>query len=279
VGAERSRTMRPVFATFTHGFVREVSRSLAACELTHAPRQEFDLARARRQHEGYVAALRAASVTVTVLQELAEFPDAMFVEDVVLVLDEIAILTRPGARSRQPEVALIAPEIAAVRPVFDIRAPATLEGGDVLRLGRTLFVGRSSRTNAEGVARLTEIVTPFGYRVQAVEVRGCLHLKTAVTAPAADLLVANPRCVAVEAFADYEVVPIDPAEPSAANVLPVNGRVLVAASAPRIAAQLSARGLDMHTLDISELEKAEAGLTCSSVLFRQPAATTAVRAL
>jgi dimethylargininase len=266
-----------VFATFTHGFVRTISRSLAACELTHSPRQEFDLERAHRQHEAYVAALRAAAVAVTVLPEAPELPDAMFVEDVVLVLDELAILTRPGAASRRPEVALMAAAVAAVRRRFEILAPGTLEGGDVLRVGRTLFVGQSSRTNAEGIRQLAEIVAPFGYEVRPVGLRGCLHLKSAVTAPTPEVLVANPAWIEPAAFRGFDVIPVDPGEPRAANVLPVNGRVFVVASAPRTAEALSARGLDVHTLDVSELEKAEAGLTCSSVLFAQSSSPTQKR--
>ena len=260
-----------MFAAFSHGFVRTVSRSLAACELTHAPRQLFDLERARQQHDAYTAELRAAGVAVTVLPEAPELPDAMFVEDVAIVLDELAILTRPGARSRQPEVALIAPAIAAVRRTVEIRAPGTLEGGDVLRIGGKIFVGRSSRTNAQGIRQLTEIVSPFGYAVLPVAVQGCLHLKSAITAAAPGVLLANPPWIDAAAFRDYEMIPIHPAEPTAANVLAVNGRVFFAASAPRTAERLAARGLDVRCLDISELQKAEAGLTCSSVLYWQPA--------
>lgn len=256
------------FATYTHGFVRTVSRSLAACELTHAPRQTFDLARAHAQHEAYVDALRAAGVAITVLPEAPDLPDAMFVEDPALILDELAILTRPGALSRRPEVALIAPAIRAVRPAtFAIQAPGTLEGGDVLRVDRTLFVGRSGRTNAEGIRQLAEIVAPFGYAVRAVAVHGCLHLKSAVTAVAPHLLLAHAPWIDAAPFADYELLPVDPNELPGANALAVNGRVLVIASAPRTAEKLAARGLNVRSLDVSELQKAESGLTCSSLLY------------
>jgi dimethylargininase len=257
-----------VFATFTHGFAREVSRSLADCELTHAVRQAFDMGRARQQHQAYVAELRAAGVAMTVLPEAPELPDAMFVEDPAIVLDEIAVLTRPGALSRRPEVALIAPAIGAVRPTREIRAPGTLEGGDVLRIGRTLFVGLSSRTNADGIRQLSEILAPFGYDVRAVAVRGCLHLKSAVTAIAPGVLLAHAPWIDPEPLRGCELVAVDPAELSGANALAVNGRLLVVASAPRTADRLAARGLDVRRLDMSELQKAESGLTCSSVLYR-----------
>src|SRR5688572_2123860 len=126
---------------YTHGFVRTISRSLARCELVHVPRQAFDLDRAREQHGAYVAALKAVGVDITVLPEEPDLPDATFVEDTVMVLDEVAILGRPGATSRQPEVDRIEKAIAALRPIRRIVEPGTLEGGDVLRLGRHLFVG------------------------------------------------------------------------------------------------------------------------------------------
>jgi dimethylargininase len=249
---------------------RADSRSLASCELTYAPRQAFDLERARRQHEAYVAELRAAGVAMTVLPEAPELPDAMFVEDAAIVLDEIAILTRPGASSRRPEVAFIAPVVAGVRRTAEIREPGTLEGGDVLRVGRTLFVGRSRRTNPDGIRQLAEIVAPFGYDVRPVEVRGCLHLKSAITAVAPERLLAHAPWIDVEPFRGCEIIPVDPAELEGANALAVNGHVLVVASAPRTADALARRGLDVRQVDVSELQKAESGLTCSSLLYRQP---------
>lgn len=260
-----------MFASFTHGFARAVSRSLAACELTYASRQAFDLECARAQHRAYVAELQAAGVAMTVLPEAPGLPDAMFVEDAAIMLDEIAILTRPGAASRRPEVALIAPVVAGIRRIAEIVEPGTLEGGDVLRLDRTLFVGCSSRTNAEGIRQFAAIVAPLGYEVRPVAVRGCLHLKSAVTAVAPGLLLGHLPWIDPEPLQGCEVIPIDPVELSAANALAVNGRVLVVASAPRTAAALAARGLDVRQVDVSELQKAESGLTCSSLLYRQPA--------
>ena len=258
-----------VFAAATHGFVRTISRSLAACELVHVARQPFDLARAAAQHDAYVRELRAAGVDIGVLPEAPDLPDATFDEDPAVVFDECAILGRPGVRSREPEAALIAPVVARIRRVFEIRAPGTLEGGDVLRLERTLFVGRSRRTNDEGIRQLVAIVAPFGYTVQPVAVNGGLHLKTAITAPAAGLLVANPRWIDIAAFHGHEILSVPADEPWAANTLPVNGRVLVAASARRTADSLVARGLDVRRIEIVELQKAEAGLTCLSVLYAQ----------
>lgn len=251
----------------TAGLARAVSRSLPDCALLHLPRGTFDLDLARQQHAGYVSALEQAGVRMTVLPELADLPDATFVEDTVVVLDEVAVVCRLGAASREREADVMVPAVAPLRPVRRIISPGTLEGGDVLRLGRTLFVGLSSRSNTEGIRQLEAIVGPSGYQVRPVTVRGCLHLKTAVTAPADGLLVANSAWVDLTPFAELEIVPVPADEPWGANTLAVNGTVLVAGSAPETARCLSSRGLSVRCLDVSELQKAEAGLTCLSVLF------------
>ena len=256
---------------FTRALVREVSRSLAQCELVHLPRQTFDLGLARQQHAAYVSALESAGVRVRVLPEEPDLPDAAFVEDPLLVLDELAVACRPGVASRERETELMAREMVGERPVFRLTPPATLEGGDVLQTGRTLFVGNSSRTNGEGIAQLERIVSRLGYRVTPVTAKKCLHLKTGVTSPADGMLLANPEWIGVAAFAGFEVVPVPAAEPWGANTLAVSDCVLVSKSAPRTAELLAARGLDVRMLDISELQKAEAGLTCLSVLYRDVA--------
>lgn len=251
----------------TDAFVRETSRSLSECELVHLSRETIDLARARRQHADYVRVLESAGVRVQVLPEQPSLPDATFVEDVALILDELAIVCRPGAASREPEAKLMEREITAVRRVFRIESPGSLEGGDILRVGRTLFAGASCRTNADGISQLRGIVGPFGYAVVPVTVNGCLHLKTAVTAPDAALLVANTRWADLSPMRGFEIIPVPVAEPWGANVLRLNDRVVVAASARRTAELLQSRGLRVETVDISELQKAEAGLTCLSVLY------------
>ena len=258
-------------AKISHGIVRKISRSLASCELLHVQRQTFDIEKARRQHAAYVAALEAAGVAVSVLPEEPELPDSTFVEDPVIVLDEIAVLCRLGAASREPEADKIAEHIADIRAVHRITPPATIEGGDVLRIGKTLFVGISSRTNGEGIRQLEEIVSHFGYRVVGVKVNGCLHLKTAVTSPTEGLLVANTDWIDVTPFRQFEILNVPKSEPWGGNTLAVNGTVLVADSSPQTAALLESRGLQVKRLAISELQKAEAGLTCLSVLFSAPA--------
>jgi dimethylargininase len=247
--------------------VRQISRSLAACELLYVPRTHFDLALAQQQHAAYIHALQSAGLSVEIVPEEPDLPDATFVEDTAIILDELAILCRLGNKSRSPEPERIAPHLQSSRTLFNIRAPGTLEGGDVLRIGKKLYVGLSTRTNPEGIRQLAEIVSPYGYKIIPVDVKGCLHLKTAITAPTENLLFANPAWIDTTPFTNLKIINVPPAEPWAANTLPVNKKVLIAASAPRAAELLSRQGLSVEALDISQLQKAEAGLTCLSLIF------------
>jgi dimethylargininase len=246
---------------------RPVSSSLAKCELTRRTREPIDVARAAEQHAAYEDLLDALGATVVNVRAAPDLPDAVFVEDDAIVLDEIAILTRPGALSRRAESADVASVLAVYRPVYSMTAPATLDGGDVLRLGRTLYVGRSSRTNEHGVEQLQSIVAPFGYRLVPVEFTGCLHLKSAVTALTDDLLLLNPACVTAAAFTGYKALLVDDDEPGAANALRVVDTIVYPASFPRTRDRLVERGLRVETTDCSELAKAEGALTCCSLLF------------
>lgn len=249
---------------------REPARALDACELTYREREPIDAEVAARQHRAYCEALVACGASVVTLPPVEELPDSVFVEDTAIVLEEVAVLTRPGAVSRRGEVFLIEPEVARLRPVLRIEPPATLEGGDVLRLGRTLYVGLSPRTNAEGIAGLRRLIAPHGYEVVTVEPRGCLHLKTGCSGLDDSTVLVNPEWVDVSVFRGLEVLAVDAAEPWAANVLSVAGSVCVSASFPRTAAALSARGYDVRAVEVSEFAKAEGGMTCMSLLFRQP---------
>ena len=247
--------------------VRRPSAALSQCALTFLERQPIDVARAERQHEGYVAALRALGVEVTVLPPELDLPDAVFVEDTALVLDECAVIMRPGVESRRGETASIATALESARPLVHISAPGSVEGGDLLRIGRTIFAGRTPRTNDEGIRQLNAAVTPHGYEVVPITPHGCLHLKSAVTYAGMETVVVNPEWIDVDVFSRWQCVPVSPEEPSAANVLLVAHTVHTAASAPRTRAKLDALGFDTRELDTSEFEKAEAALTCLSLLF------------
>lgn len=243
-----------------------MSPTLGACELTHLARVPIDIGRAAAQHAAYERALSAAGYRVVRVPAAPELPDAVFVEDTAVVTDEAAVLARPGAMSRRPEVAAVADVLRRFRPVRAIEAPATLDGGDVLRVGRTVFVGASRRTDANGAAALRAVLEPLGYAVRVVPVTGCLHLKSAVTALTDRMLLLNPDRVDPGAFEGFRVIEVDPAEPRAANVLALEGAVLMAAGSPGTAARIRGAGLDVIEVDVSELAKAEAGVTCCSIL-------------
>ena len=250
---------------------RDVSPSLGGCELSFVPRTGIDVARAAAQHEDYRRALESLGCRVITLPAQADLPDAVFVEDVALVFDEVAVMTRPGAESRRTEGDSVASVLAAFRPLLSIEAPGTLDGGDVLRIGRTVYVGEAARSNAEGIAQLRGILAQFRYDVQAVPTRDCLHLKSAVTQVAEDTLLVNPAWVDAAVFADYRLIEVDPAEGHAANALRIGDGVLYPACFPRTQQRLEAAGIAITTVDVSELQKAEGATTCCSLVFRESA--------
>ena len=237
-------------------------------ERSFVPRQPFDLGRAQGQHVAYRAALEAMGCKVLVLPGDPAYPDCTFVEDVALVFDELAVATRPGAPSRRAEGAPVLDLLATHRPVAAIHAPATLDGGDVLRIGRTVYVGSSTRSDAEGCAQLAALLAPYGYEVRPVPVRDCLHLKTAATRVAADTVLLYPAWVDAGTFADCRVIEVDPSEPAAANALRIGESLLCAEGFPRTLQRLRAAGIAVTTVDMGEVRKAEGGPTCCSLVFR-----------
>ncbi len=248
---------------------RAVSPALADCELTHLTRSPIDVKLAERQHAAYEAALRELGCRVEQLPATPDFPDSVFVEDCALVLDEIAVITRPGAASRRGEAAEIAAALASHRPLLRIEAPFTLDGGDVLRLDRTLYVGLSSRSSAEAVTRLDALIAPHGYHAMGLPTRNCLHLKSAVSLVGEKLLLLNPDWVDPALFPDHDSIAVDPGEEAAANALLLDGRVILPAAHARTATRLEEAGLELLPLDVSELAKAEGGVTCCSLIVEK----------
>jgi dimethylargininase len=246
---------------------RAVPPSIVRCELTHRARVPIDPARAAAQHRRSEETLATLGCTVQRLPGTPDLPDSVFVEDTAVVLPEIAVLARPGARARRPEVPSVEEALRRYRPLARIEPPGTLDGGDVLRLGSTLFVGRSGRTDAEGIRQLQARVAPFGYTVEAVEMRGCLHLKTAATAVADGVVLVNPAWLPGRGFRGVERIEVHPDEPLAANALRVGDGVIHPAACRRTRERLEARGIAVHPVDADELEKAEAGVTCCSIVF------------
>lgn len=247
--------------------VRAVSPRLGDCELTHVVRRPIDVTLARAQHTGYVAALRGAGARIGELPPLPEAADGVFVEDTAIVLDELALVLRPGVASRRVETPSVAQALAAHRPVYEVSGDARIEGGDVLRIGRTLYVGQSGRTDARGVAELIRLTQPFGYTVRPVTVRGCLHLKTACTFAPPNVVVLNPAWVDAGVFRDFTVIAVAAEEPFGANTLTVGTVTLVSAASPQTERRLQGAGVVTRRLELAELEKAEAGLTCLSLVF------------
>lgn len=245
---------------------RPVPPSIANCELTHLDRRPIDAAHAARQHEGYEDTLRTLGCRVRRLPGLPDHPDSVFVEDTAVVLDECAIITRPGAESRRAEVAGVADALRAVRRLYHIEAPGTLDGGDVLRVGRRLYVGISTRSNEDGARQLADAVASHGYSVKRVPLHDCLHLKSAVSTLPRDVLLLNPRWVDAASFDGAPHLRVHPDEPDAANVLVVGDTVIVSASARRTREILEAAGYPTVAVDASELAKAEGGLTCCSLI-------------
>jgi dimethylargininase len=245
---------------------RAISPALAACELTHLERVTIDVERARAQHRGYEEALIEAGYLVERLDTSPLMPDSVFVEDIAIVFDELAIITRPGAESRRQETPAVAEALAAYRPLHVIQPPGLVDGGDVLVAGRRVFVGRSSRTNEAAVGQLRQLLTPFGYTVTDTVVRGCLHLKSAVTALDDAALLVNREWIDAAAFARFTLVDVDPSEPSAANALRLHDRIIVSSSYPRTAARLERDGWRLHLVEASEIAKAEGAVTCCSLI-------------
>ncbi|HUI77876.1 MAG TPA: arginine deiminase family protein [Bryobacteraceae bacterium] len=246
---------------------RAVSPSLNQCELGYLPRQAIDIAKAEQQHRAYEACLSDLGVRVISLPAEPDLPDSMFVEDPAVVVDEVAVMTRMGAESRRGESESLAAALSRYRPLRWMQEPATLEGGDVLRIGSKVFVGLSRRTNAEGVAQLACELEPLGYSVQALEVHGCLHLKSACCALGDGTVLVNRSWIDSGLFETFRVIDVPKEEPHAANVLAIGDAVLVASAFPRTAELLANLDWKPRVLDISELMKAEAGLTCSSIVF------------
>ncbi|HEU0369711.1 MAG TPA: arginine deiminase family protein [Candidatus Acidoferrum sp.] len=246
---------------------RAVSPSLSQCELSFIPRQPIDLGKAQSQHHAYEKLLAELGARVISLPAERELPDSMFVEDPALVLDELAVIFPLGTESRRREAPSLAAALQPFRKLQHVRLPGMLEGGDILRLGRKLFAGLTARSNADGIEQLSAMVSPYDYQVFGVPVPGCLHLKSAVTALDENTLLANRAWFDSSYFSGYDWLDVDPREPHAGNALTLSGTVIFPASFPRTRARIEARGFTVATLDISELQKAESGLTCSSLLF------------
>jgi dimethylargininase len=250
-----------------HALVRAVSPRLVDAELTFLDRDPVDVERAAAQHAGYVDLLRTLGHEVVEVPAAPEHPDGTFVEDTAVVVDDLAVLTRPGVQSRRGEVASIAPVLRALGlRTVEIASPGTVDGGDVLQVGRTVFVGLGGRTNQAGAAQLAEALRPLGRTVVTVPVTGCLHLKSGATALPDGTVVAVTGWLDTSRFTDAGLEVVEAPEPAGADLLLSGDRVVLSAAAPETARLVRSRGFEAHPAAIDELEKAECGVTCLSVL-------------
>jgi dimethylargininase len=247
---------------------REVSPRFDECEITHIERTPIDLNVARAQHRAYVNALRQLGCEVIELPAEADLPDSVFVEDTAFILPEAAVITRPGADSRKPETESIIRALSRYIRLVHVREPATVDGGDVLVLGKNIYVGLSTRSNPEAVRQLNDLLCRYGYTVRGVELHDCLHLKSAVTRVDDRTLLINKDWVDTNHFVAFDLIQIDPSEPYAANCLPVGDGIIFPTAFPKTRAKLEERGYEVVGVDVSELAKAEGAVTCCSLIIQ-----------
>lgn len=246
---------------------REVSPSINHCKLSFHARQPIDVAKAIAQHKAYQNCLGKLGVRIVSLPAEPELPDAVFVEDAAVITDEVAIISRMGAPSRRPEGNTLMDTLSHYRSIKFLVEPAALDGGDVLVVGRCVFVGLSQRTNREGFAQLRDILRPYDYEVHPVEVRGCLHLKSACSYIGNNTVLVNRSWIDAEQLCRFELIDVPDEEPAGANALLVKGVVIIPGSFPKTRTLLERCGFRVRTIDLSELQKAEAGVTCTSLIF------------
>jgi dimethylargininase len=264
--------------TTNKALVRRPGPRLAEGIVTHVERVAVDDRLALRQWEGYCEAMESARWELLEVSPADDCPDAVFVEDAVVVCGNLAVITRPGAETRRPELAEVERVVKSLGYTIDhIQPPGTLDGGDVLKVGDTVYVGRGDRTNEDGIRQLRAILAPHGKTVAAVPLRSVLHLKSAVTALPDGTILGYPRHVDnSEHFPRFLAVP----EASGAHVVILdNKKLLIGAGCPQTAELISDLGYEPVIVDISEFEKLEGGVTCLSVRLRRTTGAAGQRLL
>jgi dimethylargininase len=251
----------------TIAITREVSSRFNECEITHIDRTSIDLGVARQQHHDYLAALSRLGCEVIPLPEEPDLPDSVFVEDAAFILPEVAVITRPGADSRKPETESVARALAPYRKLLNITAPASVDGGDILIMGRNIYVGLSTRSNQNAIDQMNSLLGDYGYKATGVQMHDCLHLKTAATRVDDTTLLINRKWVDTHHLKAYTWIEIDESEAFAANCLPVNGQIIYPTSFPKTCEKLEAAGHKILPVTVDELAKAEGAVTCCSLII------------
>lgn len=245
---------------------RDVSPRFNECEITHIDRTPIDLQIAQAQHHGYVQALKELGCAVLELPAEPDLPDSVFVEDTAVILPDVALITQPGADSRKPEIETITQALRPYRELVFIEPPGSLDGGDVLVLGKNIYVGLSTRSNMAAVNQMNQLLGKYGYETRGVIMHDCLHLKTAVTRVDDKTLLINRRWVDVENFEGFELIDVDESEPFAANCLPIGDEIIFPTTFPGTGVKLAARGYKIKPVVVDELAKAEGAVTCCSLI-------------
>ena len=243
------------------------SPALQECELTFVEGEPINMEKAVKEHNNYCKMLEECGARIITLNNNISLPDSVFVEDPIVVFDELAVLTSMGVESRRKESSALEMFFRQYRDVKKISLPAKIEGGDVLKVGRRIYVGESARTNKLGFQALCNILKPLGYEVTSVSVTGCLHLKTGCTALDEKTMLINPGWVDETPFRDYRLIKTLPSEPFGANVLPLHNTICMNAAFPKTIELVKDLGYKVVSTDITEFVKAEAGLTCMSIPF------------
>lgn len=244
------------------------SPSLEKCELTFLDAKPIDMQKAQKEHLAYCEMLRECGGEIITLKDNIDLPDSVFVEDPIIVFDEVAILTSMGVESRRKESDSMEKIFSKYRKIEHIKLPSQIEGGDVLKIGKNIYVGKSARTNAQGIRDLRDILTPYGYEVTAVKVSGCLHLKTGCTALDENTVLINPDWIDSKVFAGFRQIVVPKDEPFGANILKINETICMNEAFPKTIEMVKSLGYTVKTTDITEFVKAEAGLTCMCVPFK-----------
>lgn len=251
----------------TIAITRKISPRFNECEITHIERTPIDLDIARQQHQEYVYALEELGCEVIELPEEPDLPDSVFVEDTAFILPELAVIARPGADSRKPETETIIKALSPYRALVHISEPATLDGGDVLALDKKIYVGLSTRSNAQAVEQLNQLLNQYGYQALGVELKDCLHLKSAVTKVDEETLLINKNWIDEKHFADYNLIEVHASEPYGANCLPIREHIIYPYAFPKTQALLEAKGFKIKNVNVDELAKAEGAVTCCSLII------------
>jgi dimethylargininase len=247
---------------------REINAAMNSCELTFLTRDKIDMDLAKQQHQQYQSVLSSLGCEIVIVPTESNLADSVFIEDTAVVLDEVAVLCRPATALRGQEVAGVEDVLQHYRTLISIQSPGTLEGGDLLRVGKVIYAGLSTRSNQNGIEQLSRIVADYGFSVKTVETEKCLHLKSAISEVAPGVLLINPDWISRSTFKNYELIDVDKEEAHAANALLVGQKIIYPSSFPRTLEKLVNAGLDVTQVNVSELQKAEGAVTCCSLIFK-----------